>query len=437
MRALSLTKKIARVVVSLFLLLVSSGIANAVSMSPALIELSAKPGDVLTGQVTIGNSADTIKTIVCTKSDIILDPLTNTQQYVDYDAPRGLKNWLTLDFKEVNAEPEEEVVIPYTISIPDDAAPGTYLGGIFGQALEPSVVAGGTNLGVSARAVATIVLNVEGEYTENLDFISFDVNKTQLLKGNIIFESTFKNGGTVRSTPTGNIKIFDLEGNQVEKVFLVTEEYDGKPVVVDRKNEIPFNKELSSIFPETTKTIETKWINGEFKKGEYKAVIEAFDGKNKAFEKKEIKLEVYENLILKDFVADKYFNTNFPVNFTAKLINTGNISLEPSGYFAINNVFGMQKVHKSLDNSQLTIGGGEEKEINGLSWENGLGLGLYKATLSIDLGGKIYQESAYFWSINILQLGIVLFVLLVVIFGGIKLVISYKRLKDKVTKSSK
>ncbi|MEK7653485.1 MAG: hypothetical protein AAB358_03330 [Patescibacteria group bacterium] len=159
-----------------------------------------------------------------------------------------------------------------------------------------------------------------------------------------------------------------------------------------------------------------------------------------------VKGEAKEELSILNFQAvgaSPFWGENFyrrlPVNFYARLENTGNVHLKPTGLVIIKNIFGrvaasipfnsdgryiLPQSKKQFDSVWSKGGNSGSGFWPGLKAEiTGLSLGRYTAQVQVDYGAKkerLYSGEASFWVVpwrTILMAGIILFI--VVIFRKI------------------
>lgn len=428
--------KLARIALYSFCLaiLFSATVAQAVSISPAKLDLSVAPGDTVNGTIIVGNTINEPQNLIITIKDFIIDPETGQTHYQDdsIDVPRGLKNWISFEETSHAVEANEGYEFNYSINIPEDAVPGGYSTAIIARSSEDSIDPESSGVGMVAGAVGKITLTVKGDFTEEIMVENFEVSEPDFLKGNIVFLTTIKNLGDANTAPTGEITIYDENGDQVEGVYAVMREAYGQLVEAERGDEIPFNPTLNTVLPEQTKVFKTSWENRKIDTGNYTAKLELYYGKDAEVQELSTDFNIVENYNIAEFNVEKYFQGNLPVNFNAKVQNTGSVKLEPTGYLEINNIFGSQKKRVDFTNEELEISGGESKSIDNLVWDNGFAMGFYSATLAIDVGGKTFTKTVSFWVLSWWQIIIAVLVLILIIFGVYKGVTGYVKMKKKL-----
>lgn len=415
----------------LFSMFITVGTANAISLSPTKINETAVPGQEFTGQIILGNTEATPKVLKVDIKDYYLNEAKG-KVYSDTPMPRGMSTWVTLDTSALDAEPGESVVFNYTIKIPEDVKPGGYTTGIIAYAEEKEITSSG--VGVQSRAAAFININIEGEYKEELVLQDFGVDKSQFLKGNLVFFASIKNLGDANEAPAGTITVYNEKGEQIKGIYAITREAYGQKIIAERKDALPVNPGLGLlVYPEETKIINIPWGNREVDAGKYTAKINLYYGKdnNKKLED-DFEFEIIDNFGISELKANKSFNWHLPVSFTGKIQNTGTTPIEPKGRFVVKNIFGAEKYSVDFTSDELSILSGQEKDLTNMEWHSGFAFGYYNAVLSIDALGKTYAKSVGFWVLSWWQIIVTTLVVVVLIFVITKLIKTYSNLKAKL-----
>jgi hypothetical protein len=405
---------------------------NAIGLTGALIRnYTADPGDVVEDSFIVRNTEADPRNVVIKVEDFIIDPQDPSKRTYDVDSPYGMKSWIEFTNETTQlSNPEEKIEIKYKINIPTDVEPGTYMTSFNLTSTDPNNPEVG--VAVAAKILGNIYLTVNGDFEENMEVSNFTLDDEKFKNGEIVFNLDLKNNGNVSTIGSGNIKIYDSKGEQIKGVYAIVSNFDGQEVVTERKDELIINPNLAPILPGAPGIYRTPWTHRTVKEGEYIAKLEFFYGKDNKNIEKELKFEISQNFAILDLNSENLFSSSLPVNFKAKLANTGNINLSPKGYFEIRNIFGSQK--ERTDIGDLTILGGQELELSTLKWNSGFALGLYSANLIFDVNGQKFEKSTMFWVINWWQALIVIVILSIVVFIIYKGVKGYYKMKKKLEK---
>src|SRR3989344_49466 len=181
---------------------------EALTVSPVRMEITADPGQTVTGKLLLLNEQDGTKTFYSS--------FENFEPSGDSGAPRfigagdGLATWMEIDSK-VTLESGKSIDIPYSITIPQNAEPGGYFAAIFFGSQAPGVQGGG-EVSIGAKIGVLILLRVSGEVAEGgglLEFITKEKNRFFSTLP-ISFFYRLNNTGGDRIVPSGEIKIKNI-----------------------------------------------------------------------------------------------------------------------------------------------------------------------------------------------------------------------------------
>jgi hypothetical protein len=348
----------------------------------------------------------------------------------------SVSSWVDQQSQEIILNDEKGAEFTINVKVPEDAQPGSYyfaaLNGLTEADPETLTASGSGSVGKITRK---ITINIAGETDENMELLNFDINEVQYKKGNIVFDAEFKNDSKVELIPTGTIKIYDKNGEQIEKIIAVVEELpDGQKILKETRDEIKFNPSGIGVEPSITKTLSTNWENRTVKAGEYTVKADIFFGATGKISK-EIDLKINESLEIVEFSAGAAWNDGLPVRFNVSIKNNGGSNLGPIGSFVIKDVWGNTVLNKDI--SQFFIEAGKEFTLTNLVWESGFAMGSYTAILTIEdpeSGLTTFARTTFIvmnWWQTIGALLIILIVL-VLIIGGFK---KYSKMKKRLEKA--
>jgi hypothetical protein len=174
------------------------------TVSPVSLNLSPKPGDIIKEKVTVHNNTPAPLTLNLSVNKMAVDDQGNVvpEEIVSGDPAA---NWIKFSSSKIIAPVKEWYDVPFTITIPSDAAYGNYFALVFSP---PSVQPGeGTTL-VQGHILVPILLNVQKEGAiRQASITEFKVKNfvTQYLP--VDFTVSVKNTGNLHVHPRGNIFI--------------------------------------------------------------------------------------------------------------------------------------------------------------------------------------------------------------------------------------
>lgn len=121
------------------------------------------------------------------------------------------EQWIVPQVENIKILPGEEKKIIYTINIPIDAQPGTYL---IGLAVEPVFDMGGDNASLVAQVASILNLQVSGVVKEDLEIKSWSM-PTMVYHKNWGMELMLKNKSTTEIPVNGMITVRNWFGREV------------------------------------------------------------------------------------------------------------------------------------------------------------------------------------------------------------------------------
>jgi len=208
--------------------------AEALTISPARVELNGDPGQTLTGEYTLENKENVEKTFYSSSENFEAQGETGTPYFVA--GTEGLASWIVLP-SEMVLGPNETKKLTYSINIPTGIDPGGYFAAIFWGTSNPQENIQGGDVSVGAKLGLVILLRVSGDIKEEggiLDFKTLNEQKLKELKEAgadeqklkeagadeqklftmlpVDFSYRFQNNGGDRIKPKGNITIKNIFG---------------------------------------------------------------------------------------------------------------------------------------------------------------------------------------------------------------------------------
>lgn len=189
--------------------------AQALTVSPARIELSGDPGTVVTDEFLLINEQDSEQTYYTSAENFEARGESGTPSFTTGDT--GLASWVEVQEK-VTLKKGERAKIPFSISIPKDADAGGQFAAIFLSTVPPSTKAGEVSVGVKVGTL--LLVRVNGDVKEGGGVLSFGLKdgKHFLVDKPIDFTYRFNNAGNDRINPTGEIVIRNMIGMQTATI---------------------------------------------------------------------------------------------------------------------------------------------------------------------------------------------------------------------------
>jgi hypothetical protein len=229
------------------------------SVSPTIFDMTATPGQTWRSTVRIINVNPFELTVYVIPANFEpkdeegipkFKPLTG-----DVSEETTLGKWITLD-QEVIIGPEQTVEVPFTITVPEGATPGGHYAALMISTKPPVVESKETKVQTSQVISSLIFLKVTGSVLENSSVRSFRTTNYIMGRPEAMFELRIENKGNVHVQPQGEIKIFNMWGQE--------------------RGTVPINQKtlLGNVLPQSVRKFSFEW-KGEWSMtdiGRYTAV---------------------------------------------------------------------------------------------------------------------------------------------------------------------
>ena len=124
-----------------------------------------------------------------------------------------LGTWITLN-EEVILGPEQTVEVPFTINVPEGATPGGHYAALMISTKPSEELSKETQVQTSQVISSLIFLKVTGNVLENSTVRSFRTTNYIVGQPETTFELRIENKGNVHIQPQGEIKIFNMWGQE-------------------------------------------------------------------------------------------------------------------------------------------------------------------------------------------------------------------------------
>jgi hypothetical protein len=222
----------------------AEGGAVTFSVSPPLFKISMKPGDSWASFVKVINNnpypVSVFAEVANFKSsesggvEFIKDD--STSDYGKY----MLGQWIALSKKALNIPSFSSVDVPFAISLPPNADPGGHYAAIL-LGNKPVDEVNGNVIKFSSKIASLILVKVDGQVKEQGDVAEFSSHKLFNSSLNANFKLRFKNQGNVHIHPEGQIKIYNVFGEERGNI------------------EVNRSQNFGNILPESEKKWEFNW----------------------------------------------------------------------------------------------------------------------------------------------------------------------------------
>ena len=155
-------------------------------------DYAVEPGDQLDDAIMVVNNGATPIELALYAADAFTTDEGQLDLRTRDVAPSGVGSWLRLSHDTISLEPSESAEVPFTITVPDDARPGSHMGGVVTTAAATSK---GTE--PERRVAIRIHLRVGDGFTPSLSVedLRVDYSGDKLGAGNATVAYTIRNTG--------------------------------------------------------------------------------------------------------------------------------------------------------------------------------------------------------------------------------------------------
>ncbi len=195
-----------------------SGVSQTLSISPTLLEMQAERGQTWQSEIRVINVND---------YDLVVYP-----QVVNF-APLGedgrgdllplsegdnggltLAEWITVPSDPVIIKAEQTATVPVQISVPDDASPGGHYAAILIGTKPPTSDGNASKVQTAQFVTSLLFVRVAGDVIEEGNIREFTTKNLITQQPTASLEMRFENTGNVHIQPQGDIKIYNMWGEE-------------------------------------------------------------------------------------------------------------------------------------------------------------------------------------------------------------------------------
>ncbi|MBY0310022.1 LytR C-terminal domain-containing protein [Patescibacteria group bacterium] len=262
---LRLRRNVVSVVAALVLLcapaILHAQTAQLLSVSPTLFEMSAEPGQTWTSALKVVNPNAYDLTVYVSVVNFsprgeggegtLLPVLESESEGVT------LAEWVTVDSSPVTIAKEGVATVPFTVSVPEAAAPGGHFAALLVSTRPPAESPGATQLRTAQVVTSLFFLRVAGDVAETGTIREFNTVQSFYGSPRADFALRFENTGNVHLRPQGDITISNMWGQE--------------------RGIIPINRQnhFGNVLPESIRKFSFTW-EGEWSLsdiGRHKAIV--------------------------------------------------------------------------------------------------------------------------------------------------------------------
>lgn len=174
--------------------------ATGADSTRTFFSYTAGPGRTIKDQIYVTNYSDTPLTLGTYAADAYNNADGGYNTLLQNQRSQDLGGWIRLRSSAVTVPPNRGVVVPFTFTVPANAAAGDHAAGVLVSLERPAIIKGNRVL-VEQRVGARVYLRVPGELKPSLQVQNFTVaygGTVNPLGGAITIEYDVRNTGNVR-----------------------------------------------------------------------------------------------------------------------------------------------------------------------------------------------------------------------------------------------
>ena len=190
--------------------------AQTISVSPTLFQITATPAQVWQSEIRVINVNEYDLTIYpqvvnfapqgeAGKGDLI--PV-----FAEETKGKTLAEWISISSEGIVVPKQQTVAIPFSVTVPSDAAPGGHYAAILVGTKPPVAEAGHAQVQTAQFVTSLFFAKVAGDVLESGSIREFRTEEMLLPKPAATFELRFENTGNVHLQPQGDITIYNMWG---------------------------------------------------------------------------------------------------------------------------------------------------------------------------------------------------------------------------------
>lgn len=217
-------------------------------VGPGRVEVEVKPGQSVTQMISVANRISDNRTF-----ELVVEDVSGSESgeravtfLGDVRGPYTVHDYISFPKSTFKLDLGERARIPVTVTIPADAEPGGYYGGVLVSTVKDDGIDEGEGTARSpivARVGTLFFITVPGDISRSgaTKSLSLTENKAWYEKGPINFSLLYENTGSVHLNPYGELRISNLFGEEV--AFVELEPWFVLPKSL-RSRDVSWNREM-------------------------------------------------------------------------------------------------------------------------------------------------------------------------------------------------
>lgn len=198
-------------------------------VTPPLFQLKIAPGEFWMSSLKVANSNPDDLTVFATAVNFEGAENGSGPKFLplfeesEESRLATLAGWIEISTDPITVAKEKSVEIPFTIRVPEDAAPGSYYAAIIISTQPSENILIGSAISVSGAVTSILSLRILGEVREEGFIREFRTDKKRYERQEASFILRFENKGNVYLRPQGEITIYNMWGKERGKILIKEE----------------------------------------------------------------------------------------------------------------------------------------------------------------------------------------------------------------------
>ena len=197
-----------------------TGLVQAASISPVLLEIEGSRGEVIDETIQIINTEETEQKYFTGVLKFEPSSDSSTPSFIPYNEDHsGLPEWIHFPISEIRIPARTRIDLPVQIVIPSDVSSGGYYAAITVSNAPSDVVASNGAI-IEAKTAVLVILTIKGETRYEAGLLDFTSELFGTVSTSIAgkYEYRVQNQGNVHVQPKGTIRFTDVFGRNVLEV---------------------------------------------------------------------------------------------------------------------------------------------------------------------------------------------------------------------------